>query len=142
MGGGEPGRQRNERDKSVVDSATQAEDERLRQTRLRLIALGLQFGSTIVGSLVVFLLGGIWLDRRLGTQPLFLLVGQLLAFVAVGYSLYELATYGIRPRKGTAGAPTPARKRPAPSSAWDDEDKDDEDDWPVRPRTGGKGKEG
>lgn len=136
MGGG---RQRNEPE-NVVDSATQAEDERLRQTRLRLIALGLQFGSTIVGSLVVFLLGGIWLDRRLGTQPLFLLVGMLLAFVAIGYSLYELATYGNLSRRGATKAPAP--KRPVPSSAWDDEDKEDEDDWPVRPRTGGKGKEG
>src|SRR5262245_45449524 len=116
MGGGEPGRQRNEPTK-VVESATQAEDERLRQTRLRLIALGLQFGSTIVGSLVIFLLGGIWLDRRLGTQPLFLLVGMLLAFVAIGYSLFELATYGTRSRGKVAKAPTP--KRPAPASNWD-----------------------
>lgn len=139
MGGGEPGRERNE-PTNVVNSATQAEEERLRQTRLRLIALGLQFGSTIVGSLLIFLWGGIWLDRRLGTQPLFLLVGMLLAFVAIGYSLYELATIGTRSRRATANNQTP--KRSTPASAWDDEDQEDEDDWPVRPRTGGKGKEG
>jgi F0F1-type ATP synthase assembly protein I len=141
MGGGEPGRERNEPAK-VVNSATQAEDERLKRTRLRLIGLGLQFGSTIVGALVIFLLGGIWLDRRVGTSPLFLLVGMVLAFIAIGYNLYELATIGTSPRKTPAKPPTPGSKRPAPSSAWDDKDREDEDDWPVRPRTGGKGKEG
>jgi len=141
MGGGEPGRQRKEPE-NVLNSATQAEEERLRQTRLRLIAMGLQLGSTVVGSLVIFLLGGIWLDQRLGTKPIFLLVGIALAFVAIGYSLYELATFGTSPRKGTAGTPAVTQKPPAPSSAWDDEDQEDEDDWPVRPGTGGKGKGG
>jgi F0F1-type ATP synthase assembly protein I len=142
MGGGEPGRQRNEPTK-VVDSALQAEEDRLKRTRLRLIGLSLQFGFTIVGSLMVFLVGGIWLDRRLGTQPLFVLVGMVLAFISIGYNLYELATIGSGPRKPAAKAPQPAAsKRPAPPSAWDDEDREDEDDWPVRPRTGGKGKEG
>jgi F0F1-type ATP synthase assembly protein I len=141
MDGGEPGRQRTEPG-NVLNSASQAEEDRLRQTRLRLIAMGLQLGSTVVGSLVIFLLGGIWLDQRLGTKPIFLLVGVALAFVAIGYSLYELATFGTRPRKGTAGMPAVTRKPPASSSTWDDEDQEDEDDWPVRPRPGGKGKEG
>jgi F0F1-type ATP synthase assembly protein I len=140
MDGGEPGRQRNEPER-MVDSATQAEDARLKQARLRLMGLSLQLGFTIVGALILFLAGGIWLDQRLGTKPIFLLVGVVLAFIAVGYNLYELATIGTSPRKPGATAPRPASKRPAPSSAWDDEDKDDEDDWPVRPRTGGTGKE-
>ena len=141
MGGGEPGGQRNEPTK-VVNSATQAEEDRLKQTRLRLIGLSLQFGFSIVGSVILFLVGGIWLDRRLGTQPLFVLVGMVLAFIAIGYNFYELVTIGSGPRKPAAKAPQPVSKRPAPSSAWDDEDREDEDDWPVRPRTGGKGKEG
>jgi len=141
MGGGEPERQRKEPE-NVLNSATQAEEERLKRNRLRLIGLGLQLGSTIVGALVIFLLGGIWLDRRLGTSPLFLLVGMVLAFIAIGYNLYELATIKTSPRKSPAQAPQPGSKRPAPPSAWDDEDREDEDDWPVRPRTGGKGKEG
>src|ERR1700712_4450100 len=116
MGGGEPGRERNEPAK-VVNSATQAEDERLKRTRLRLIGLSLQLGSTVVGALVIFLLGGIWLDRRLGTSPLFLLVGMVLAFIAIGYNLYELATIGTTPRKPGAKVPQTASKRPAPASA-------------------------
>lgn len=141
MGGGEPGRQRDEPAK-VVNSATQAEEDRLKRTRLRLIGLGLQFGGTIVGSMLIFLGGGIWLDRRLGTQPLFLLVGMVLAFVAIGYNLYEMATIQTGPRKAAAKAPQTGSKRPAAPSAWDDEDQEDEDDWPVRRRTDSKGKEG
>src|SRR5436305_9391389 len=98
MGGGEPERQRKEPE-NVLNSATQAEEERAKRNRLRLIGLSLQLGSTIVGALVIFLLGGIWLDRRLGTKPIFLLVGMVLAFIAIGYNLYELATIGTSPRK-------------------------------------------
>ncbi len=141
MDAGKPGRQR-EDSADVVDSAAQAEEERLKRARLRLIGLGLQFGSTIVGSLVLFLLGGIWLDRQLGTQPLFLLVGMVLAFVAIGYNLYELAAVKVgsgKPKAPPSGTSPVARRQSA--DAWDDE-KEEEDDWPARPRADSQGKEG
>jgi len=85
---------------------------------MRATALALQFGTTIAFSLVIFLWGGIWLDRRLGTSPLFLLIGLVLAFMAIGYSLYELATVGTR-RGGRAKAPA-ARSAPPGSTGPDD----------------------
>jgi len=45
--------------------------------------VGVQFGLTIF--LLTFL--GIWLDRRLGTEPLFTIVLLLLAFVGGTWSL-------------------------------------------------------
>jgi F0F1-type ATP synthase assembly protein I len=91
---------------------------RVRRTRMRATALALQFGTTIAFSLVIFLWGGIWLDRRLGTSPLFLLIGLVLAFMAIGYSLYELATVGTR-RGG--GAKAAAARSAPPGSTGPDE---------------------
>ncbi len=95
------------------------EAARVRRTRMRATALALQFGTTIAFSLVIFLWGGIWLDRRLGTSPLFLLIGLLLAFMAIGYSLYELATVGTK-RGGRAKA-TATRSAPPGSTEPDDQ---------------------
>ncbi len=142
MGGEKPGR---EREKPTITLSAE-EEERLRRTRLRLIGLSLQIGFTIVGAFVIFLLGGIWLDRRLGTSPIFLLIGMVLAFVAIGYNLYEIATIGYKPRAAKAATTAqPPVARPAPAPGWDDEPEDDwdrddwkrDDDWPVR-RTGDK----
>ena len=61
----------------------------------------------------------------------------LLAFITVGYNLYQLATVRIgpsRPRKA-AGAQTSQPHRPV--SAWDDDEQDEDDDWPVQRRTDG-----
>lgn len=143
MGGDEPGRKRGK-----VAPLSEAEEERLRQTRLRLIGLSMQFGFTIVGAFILFMGGGYFLDSRIGTKPIFLLIGMVIAFVAIGYNLYEIATIGYKPRAAKVAA---AEKQPAkptvPSSAWDDEpeplddwDRDDwkrDDDWPVR-KTGNK----
>lgn len=38
------------------------------------LATGLRFG----GAIVMFVLGGLWLDGRLHTRPLFIIVGTLL----------------------------------------------------------------
>lgn len=144
MGGDRPGRKR----KNVAAPLSEAEEERLRQTRLRLIGLSMQFGFTIVGSFAVFMGGGIWLDSRFGTKPVFLLIGMVLSFIAIGYSLYEIATIGYKPR---AAKVVPAEGQPVQptvaADAWDDEpeslddwDRDDwkrDDDWPVR-KTGDK----
>ncbi|MCB2210996.1 AtpZ/AtpI family protein [bacterium] len=41
------------------------------------IDLGIQAGLTLALSVVLFTLGGRWLDAQLGTSPLFLIVGTL-----------------------------------------------------------------
>ena len=144
MGGDEPGRKR----KNIAAPLSEAEEERLRQTRMRLIGLSMQFGFTIVGAFAVFMGGGFWLDSRFDTKPLFLLIGMVLSFIAIGYSLYEIATIGYKPRATKVvpadGQPVEAKATP---NAWDDEpeplddwDRDDwkrDDDWPVR-KTGDK----
>jgi ATP synthase protein I len=51
-------------------------------------AIGL--GWSIGVSLVVFILGGVFLDKWLGTVPWLTLVGVALGLVSAGYLLYEL----------------------------------------------------
>jgi F0F1-type ATP synthase assembly protein I len=49
------------------------------------LAAGLRFA----GGTVVFLLVGLWLDRRLGTNPILTLVGALLGAFLGGLSMYR-----------------------------------------------------
>lgn len=51
-------------------------------------AIGL--GWSIGVSLVVFILGGVFLDRWLDTTPWLTLVGVALGLISAGYLLYEL----------------------------------------------------
>lgn len=98
-----------------------ADRERLNRARWRVMGMALQFGSTVIGALLVGLVGGGWLDRRLGTSPLFLLIGLVLAFIAIGYSLYELATVGVPAPRAT----TTPRRPPGETPRRDDEERDD-----------------
>ena len=141
MGGEEPRRQPTEPTQasrpSVPGELTEAEEERYKRARLRVIGLALEFGFTTIGAFVICLGGGIWLDRRFGTSPLLLLVGLLLALITVGYNLYQLATVRVgpsRPRKSAAAQSSQSRR---PPSNWDDDERDEDDDWPVRRRTDG-----
>ena len=138
MGGEEPRRQRTEPTPATKSSElTEAEEERYKRARLRAIGLALEFGFTTMGALAVCLGGGIWLDRRFGTAPFLKLLGVLLAFLTVGYNLYQLATVRIgpsRPRKSAAAQSSQSRR---PPSNWDDDERDEDDDWPVRRRTDG-----
>jgi F0F1-type ATP synthase assembly protein I len=52
-------------------------------------AIGL--GWSIGVSLVVCILGGVFLDQWLGTTPWLTLIGVVLGLVSAGYLLYELA---------------------------------------------------
>ena len=54
------------------------------------LSIGLNMATTIVLSLVIFLGGGAWLDKRFGWAPWLTIVGALLAFVAMGYSLSSM----------------------------------------------------
>jgi F0F1-type ATP synthase assembly protein I len=48
-------------------------------------------GFELAASVLLGLFGGQWLDRRLGTAPLFLLVGVLLGMAAGFWNLYRLS---------------------------------------------------
>ena len=60
-------------------SPSEPRDSRARIQREwgRYAGLGLQFAASVL----VLALGGYWLDRRMGTLPLFLIVGVLLGFI-------------------------------------------------------------
>ena len=55
------------------------------QSYMQYSHLGLQFAMTIA----LFTGGGFWLDRKLGTTPLCLLIGLFLGFGAGFYHLYR-----------------------------------------------------
>lgn len=59
------------------------------------ISLALNMGWTMFFSLVIPLLVGIWLDTRLGSSPLFVLVGAVLGILAatVGVARMVLRTF-------------------------------------------------
>ncbi len=50
----------------------------------------LGLGWIIALYLTAFTLGGIFLDTRFHTSPLFLLLGVLLAFISCGYEIYKV----------------------------------------------------
>lgn len=52
---------------------------------------GLGFGIAI--PLGLFVAGGLWLDGRMGTAPLFMLLGIVLGFVVAGFSIAELLAF-------------------------------------------------
>ena len=58
---------------------------------LRALAVGIQFGISVVASVVIAMGGGYLLDEWLNTRPLFLLLGILVGIVAALYTIYELS---------------------------------------------------
>lgn len=61
-----------------------------KQMRATGIAAGL--GCSIVATVIVCIVGGVLLDRELGTEPWITLAGVGIGMAAAGYQLYELAT--------------------------------------------------
>jgi ATP synthase protein I len=63
--------------------------------------LALSFGITMIAAVFLGLYGGWWIDRRLGTFPVFMLLGVFLGVGAGFYSLWkELnALMGKKPEK-------------------------------------------
>jgi len=56
-------------------------------TAARYYNFGISFGITTISAILLGLYGGWWLDRRLGTLPIFLLLG---VFLGIGISFYSL----------------------------------------------------
>ena len=53
---------------------------------LRLIGMGWYVG----GSILLGVLGGIWLDSKLHTSPLFVMAGLLLGLIVAFYGVYKM----------------------------------------------------
>ena len=73
-------------------------------------AIGL--GWSIGVSLVVCILGGVFLDRWLGTTPWLTLIGVVLGLVSAGYLLYELTLIN-RPDREAGPVARRLERRPA-----------------------------
>lgn len=72
-------------------------------------AIGL--GWSIVGVLVFFIIGGLLLDRYLGTTPWLMLTGVGLGLVSAGWLLYELTLINRTDRRaGPVGRRLERRK--------------------------------
>ena len=63
------------------------------------IGLGWSIGVT----LVVCILGGVFLDRWLGTTPWLTLIGVVLGLISAGYLLYELTLINRTDREAGPG---------------------------------------
>lgn len=55
-------------------------------TVTRLLGVGWFVAICIVGGIW----GGVWLDERMGSSPLFLLIGLLLGIVVAGWGMYRM----------------------------------------------------
>ncbi len=60
------------------------------------LSLALNLSWTMLFSLLLPLMGGIWLDQKLNTAPLFILIGATLGILAatVGVARMALRTFG------------------------------------------------
>jgi len=73
----------------------QKKDEKVPQkggvptTRAELIAFAFDVGLAIAVPLVIFALGGRFIDREYGTTPLFLIIGLLLSLVSTGIIIWK-----------------------------------------------------
>ncbi len=56
-----------------------------------LLAQALQMGWVVVISLLIPLFAGIWLDKRLGTTPLFILLGMVVGILAATIGVVRVA---------------------------------------------------
>jgi len=73
------------------------------QNQIRLLAVASQLGFGIAGPLIVFIVGGIFLDKKVGTSPLFLLIGVVFGMIGAGYAIFDLV------KKLPTGRPPPTR---------------------------------
>ncbi len=56
------------------------------QAALNIIGIGWFIGLSIL----MGLLGGLWLDNKLNTQPLFIIIGLLFGFIIAIFGIYRL----------------------------------------------------
>jgi ATP synthase protein I len=87
---------RGEENRGSNEGAGRAPERRLSAQRVisggEFAGIGLQFALTIL----VFVFGGVWLDRRLGTSPWFLIVFVFVGSAAGVYSMYRKVTAAQR----------------------------------------------
>ncbi|GAB4173918.1 MAG: hypothetical protein Kow00108_08780 [Calditrichia bacterium] len=53
-------------------------------------AIYINIGMSIVAAMLFWIFLGYWLDKKMGTSPLFILIGIGFALLSVGYEIYKL----------------------------------------------------
>ena len=53
---------------------------------MRLIGVGWFIGISIL----LGVLGGLWLDNKFGTKPLFVIAGLVIGLIVAGYGVYQM----------------------------------------------------
>jgi F0F1-type ATP synthase assembly protein I len=91
------------------------------RSTIRSVAIASGFGCSIISLLVVAVGGGIWIDQRFDSGPLWTLVGIGLALASIVFEFVLL----VRSSRGEARAdsrrsPSTTVARPAPG--WDDDE--------------------
>lgn len=79
---------------------------------LQSIGVASTLGFGIALSLAVMAGGGVWLDTRFDTAPLWSLVGLVLGLIAAGYQLYELILASQKHRENGPLGKKLQRKKP------------------------------
>jgi F0F1-type ATP synthase assembly protein I len=65
------------------------------------LSLAFNLSWTMLFSLLLPLLGGIWLDRKLHTTPLFVLIGTVVGILAATVGVARMVTRVFPPAAGT-----------------------------------------
>lgn len=65
---------------------------RLDPDTLRALGAAAGIGFSIAASILIGVLGGLWVDRRLGTGPFGLIAGIIFGLISVGTIVHELTT--------------------------------------------------
>ncbi len=58
----------------------------------RILAFVTELGFTVGFSILIGIGAGWWLDGKLGTRPIFTLIGLFLGLASAGYNLYRLSS--------------------------------------------------
>jgi ATP synthase protein I len=74
----------------------------MQRWRAALSVLGV--GWYIVISIVLGLLGGLWVDGKFDTKPLFTIVGLIIGIVAAVYGVYQMFLPFIKNKQGKGDA--------------------------------------
>lgn len=104
--------------------ASADQGERSSSPNARILALTSGLGCSVMVILLAFIGGGIYLDRRLDTVPIWTVVGVVIALTLVGFQLWMIVRIS---REKAAQVPWPRSSVPG---AYDDDD-----DW-GRPPAG------
>lgn len=73
----------------VDDDQKEVSDRKTLSTKADLISFAYEVGMAIAIPLVIFALGGRFLDKAYGTTPLYLIFGLLLSLVSTSYIIYK-----------------------------------------------------